>query len=176
MQSDRHHDLIERVPRSVFGSLMIFPATCFIVAALTDLAYARSANMTWETGSIWLLTLGLVSGGLVVAIGLIQAFGFARWPTMVLRIGYAIALILSLVNAFVHSRDGYTSVVPTGLALSLAVVIVLVVTWLIDLFASTPPRVAAPAMFSTPMQHEAPASSSPPVRLVAPATRSEPSL
>ncbi|PIK73709.1 hypothetical protein CS379_06895, partial [Methylobacterium frigidaeris] len=36
-----------------------------------------------------------------------------------------------LVNAFVHSRDGWTSVVPTGLILSGLVVLILCVTgWL----------------------------------------------
>jgi len=49
------------------------------------------------------------------------------WPHAV---GYAVAVMLSLTNAFVHSRDGYTAVVPTGLTLSaLVVVILLVTTW-----------------------------------------------
>jgi uncharacterized membrane protein len=36
--------------------------------------------------------------------------------------------LLALTNAFVHSRDGYTAVVPTGLMLSGIVVVVLVLT------------------------------------------------
>jgi len=39
-----------------------------------------------------------------------------------------LALILSLFNVFIHSRDGYTSVVPTGLILSTLVVLILLVT------------------------------------------------
>jgi uncharacterized membrane protein len=46
-------------------------------------------------------------------------------------IGYALAVFLSLVNAFVHSRDGYTAVVPTGLMLSGLVIVVLVLTALV---------------------------------------------
>jgi len=42
-------------------------------------------------------------------------------------VGYAIAVLLSLTNAFVHSRDGYTAVYP-GLTLSALVVIVLLLT------------------------------------------------
>ena len=38
------------------------------------------------------------------------------------------ALVLAIVNAFVHSRDAYTSVVPTGLILSALVVLILLVT------------------------------------------------
>jgi uncharacterized membrane protein len=49
----------------------------------------------------------------------------AAWPGVV---GYAVAVLLSLFNAFVHSRDGYTAVVPTGLMLSALVVAVLILT------------------------------------------------
>ena len=131
--------------RPLFASLMLFPATCFIVTVITDLAYAKSANMAWETFSIWLLTIGLIAAGVIVLIGLIQAFGQGRWPTMTLRIGYAIALVLSLFNAFVHSRDAYTSVVPTGLTLSIVAVLVLLATWAIDAFASPQRRISAHA-------------------------------
>ena len=123
-------------PRLLFPALMTFPAACFIVTLITDIVYARTANMTWETFSIWLLTIGLIAAGVAVLIGLVQAFGQRRWPTMTLRIGYAVALILSLFNAFVHSRDGYTSVVPTGLTLSAIVVIALLVTWLLGMSAA----------------------------------------
>jgi uncharacterized membrane protein len=43
-------------------------------------------------------------------------------------VGYALAVLLSVINAFVHSRDGYTAVVPTGLMLSGLVVVVLLLT------------------------------------------------
>jgi uncharacterized membrane protein len=115
--------------RPLFPGLMTFPAACFIVTLITDMAYACTADMTWETFSIWLLTIGLIAAALFVVIGLIQAFGQQRWPSMVLRIGYALALILALINAFIHSRDAYTSVVPTGLTLSIITVLVLLVTW-----------------------------------------------
>jgi uncharacterized membrane protein len=43
-------------------------------------------------------------------------------------IGNAVALILAILNAFIHSRDAYTSVVPTGLILSVLTVLILLVT------------------------------------------------
>jgi uncharacterized membrane protein len=36
--------------------------------------------------------------------------------------------MLAFVNAFVHSRDGYTAVVPDGLILSILVVVILIFT------------------------------------------------
>ena len=125
--------------RPLFPGLMTFPAACFIVTLITDIIYARSANVAWETFSVWLLTFGLLAAGLFVLVGLFQAFVQGRWPTMILRIGYAIALILSMFNVFIHSRDGYTAVVPTGLTLSIVVVIVLVLTWILNLATARRP-------------------------------------
>jgi uncharacterized membrane protein len=119
--------------RPLFPGLMTFPSACFIVTLITDIVYARSANVAWETFSVWLLTFGLLAAALFVLVGLFQAFVQGRWPTMTLRIGYATALILSIFNAFIHSRDGYTAVVPTGLTLSVIVVVVLILTWILNL-------------------------------------------
>jgi uncharacterized membrane protein len=135
--------------RPMFGALMSFPAACFIVTVITDLAYAKTANMAWETFSIWLLTIGLITAALFVLAGLIQGLAQGRWPSVPVAVGYAITLVISLFNAFVHSRDGYTSVVPTGLALSIIAALVIIGTWGIGLF-SQPDRVAAaPAMNGT---------------------------
>jgi uncharacterized membrane protein len=38
-------------------------------------------------------------------------------------LGYGLVIALSLINVFVHSRDGYTAVVPTGIILSGIVVL-----------------------------------------------------
>jgi uncharacterized membrane protein len=43
-------------------------------------------------------------------------------------VGNVTALVLSIINALVHTRDAYTSVVPTGLILSTLVVLILLVT------------------------------------------------
>ncbi|HEV7815809.1 MAG TPA: DUF2231 domain-containing protein, partial [Janthinobacterium sp.] len=50
------------------------------------------------------------------------------WPHALTSL---VAALLSVVNAFVHSRDGYTAVVPTGLTLScIVVVLMLLATWM----------------------------------------------
>ena len=60
------------------------------------------------------------------------------WPR---AIGYLLAVVLALVNAFVHSRDGYTAVVPTGLMLSGLVVVVLLLTASVTRALANPHRV-----------------------------------
>jgi uncharacterized membrane protein len=115
--------------------LVPFPITCFIGALLTDLAYLNSANIMWSNFSIWLITAGLVMGGLAALTGIIDYAGDKRvrdarpaTPHMIINLS---VFVIELFNAFVHSRDGWTSVVPTGLTLSvISVLLLLVSAWL----------------------------------------------
>ncbi len=112
--------------------LVPIPIGCFVGAFGTDIAYALTANMAWETASIWLITVGLIVSAFAVLAGLID-FVLSRriralppaWPHV---IGNALVIGLSIVNAFVHSRDGYTSVVPLGITLSAIVTLILLFT------------------------------------------------
>jgi uncharacterized membrane protein len=110
--------------------LVSFSAAYFAGALITDLVYWQMPDELWERFSIWLITAGLIMAGLSTIAYVIDLAGRRRidrpvWPRVV---GYALAVLLSLINAFVHSRDGYTAVVPTGLMLSGSVVVVLLLT------------------------------------------------
>jgi uncharacterized membrane protein len=82
--------------------------------------------------SVWLLTIGLLVSVLVVLAGLVDFLGDRRIRALkqvwIHGLGNGVVLALEILNAFVHSRDAYTSVVPSGLALSALVVIILLVT------------------------------------------------
>jgi uncharacterized membrane protein len=120
---------IYAAPNSLHPRL-IAPAAALLVAAfLTDLLYWRTALSQWETFSIWLLTAGLILAGLS-GLALLLDVRLRRvpgidWPRFA---ALAAAALLSLLNAFVHSRDGYTAVVPEGLALSTIVTLLLLIT------------------------------------------------
>ena len=110
--------------------LVSFPIAYFTAAFVTDLAYWQTADVMWESFSDWLITAGLVTAGFAVTVFVIDLVLGKRsralaWPHTV---GYVLAVLLSLLNAFVHSRDGYTAVVPTGLTLSALVVAILFIT------------------------------------------------
>ncbi len=112
--------------------LVPFPIVCFVGTFVTDLAYWQTTNVIWETFSVWLLTAGLVIAGFAAFADLIDFLGSRQiralkssWPHV---LGNTIVLLLSLVNVFIHSRDGYTAVVPTGLILSTIVVVILLFT------------------------------------------------
>ena len=107
-----------------------FPFAFFSFALVTDFMYLKTANLLWQYFSIWLITAALVMGALAVLAGLLDfAVNRARrgrrgvwWHS-----GFtAAALLLGLLNAFVHSRDGWTAVVPQGLILSALVVLLMI--------------------------------------------------
>ncbi|THD57493.1 MAG: DUF2231 domain-containing protein [Phenylobacterium sp.] len=112
--------------------LVPIPIACFVLTFVSDLAYWKTANMQWANMSAWLLTIGLVVAIFAVLAGLIDFLGERRIRSLravwIHAVGNAIALVLAILNAFVHSRDAYTSVVPTGLILSGLVVLILLVT------------------------------------------------
>ncbi len=116
----------------LYPLLASVPSACFTGALVTDIAYWRSANMQWANFSAWLLAAGLLIAVFAILVGIID-FAIER-RVRVLRIawlyaaGNALAVVLEIVNSFVHSRDAYTSVVPDGLILSALTVIILLAT------------------------------------------------
>ena len=120
---------------ALYSTLVQFPVVCFIGTLVTDLAYWRTDLFMWETFSVWLLAAGCVMAALAGIVGLVTFLRDRRarawplaWPHAVTSL---LAAVLSVVNAFVHSRDGYTAVVPDGLTLSaIVVLLMLAAAWM----------------------------------------------
>src|SRR6202140_5127192 len=100
--------------RPIHRLLVSFSAAYFAGALVTDLVYWQMPDVMWERFSIWLISAGLVVAGLAVVAYVIDLLAGRKIDRPVLPrvVGYALALLLALINAFVHSRDGYTAVVP----------------------------------------------------------------
>jgi uncharacterized membrane protein len=131
--------------RPLHRMLVSFSAAYFAGALVTDIVYWQMPDVLWERFSIWLILAGLVMAGLATVAYVIDLAGRRRierpaWPRVV---GYALAVVLSVVNAFVHSRDGYTAVVPSGLTLSALVVVVLLFTAWVGMALANRQRVGA---------------------------------
>lgn len=122
-------DIVERSSRRAASAagpfyLLLFPIpiVCFLGALATDIAYRSSAFLMWLHFSEWLIAAGLAFGVLAALVLLIEFVGNGAIRTG--RTGWAhlllfyAALVVELVNAFIHSIDGWTAVVPTGLTLS----------------------------------------------------------
>ncbi|QIK77907.1 hypothetical protein G7077_02230 [Sphingomonas piscis] len=112
--------------------LLPVPILCFVGALIADWAYTASPDMLWIDFSSWLLMAGLIGGGLAIAalvVRLVRAHadrGAIGLPLVLL----GSAWIVELVNSFIHTRDGWTAVVPTGIILSaIGVILSLAAGW-----------------------------------------------
>jgi uncharacterized membrane protein len=112
--------------------LVPFPIVCFVGTLLTDLTYWRTAEIMWADLSAWLVTVGVIMGYLAAIAGLVDFLSSRlvrtqppAWPH---AIGNVVVLILATLNMLVHTRDAWTSVVPWGLILSSAVILLLLFT------------------------------------------------
>jgi uncharacterized membrane protein len=105
--------------------------TLLIAALFTDYMYSSNALMQWSNFSAWLIAGGLVLALVAAIVLLIEVLvgraGPIRWVDFILL---AAAAILSIVNVLVHTRDAWTSVVPTGITLSVIVALLLLVAGL----------------------------------------------
>ncbi len=119
----------------ILRTLVAFPIACFTGALLTDIAYVQTANIMWADFSAWLLAVGL-AGGVVAAIaGLVSLVAGrrarAQRSVWAIALGGLLVLVIAVFNNLVHSRDAWTSVMPTGLALSaITLVAMLATVWL----------------------------------------------
>jgi uncharacterized membrane protein len=87
--------------------------------------------MMWTNFSSWLLTAGLLLGAIAAIGGIADVvtgrLSLGRGIGLLYTLGNLAVFVLALFNAFVHSRDAWTSVVPTGLTVSIVAVVVMVI-------------------------------------------------
>lgn len=119
----------------IHGILSAFPLAFFVGAFVTDIVYANSADMMWANFSIWQITFGIIGGILAAIAGIGDALmnrGRRRGGSSSAHSLVTIFMMaFALVDAFVHSRDAWTSVVPTGLVLSaVTALLALASSWL----------------------------------------------
>jgi uncharacterized membrane protein len=107
----------------VYLLLFPVPVVCFLAALIADTAYYASAFLMWLHFSQWMIAAGLVFGALAALVLLVEFFAsdgmrrtMAGWTHLVL---FYACLVVQLFNAFVHTADGWTAVVPNGLTLSI---------------------------------------------------------
>lgn len=126
------HPAVRVVRPPLHPTIVCFPIACLSGALLTDIVYWRTAEMMWTDFSAWLVSAGVILGWLAAIAGIVDLVGrryaTAPAPAWVYAAGHLIALILATFNMFLHTRDAWTSVVPWGLALSIATIVVLILT------------------------------------------------
>jgi uncharacterized membrane protein len=112
--------------------LIPFPIACFVLTFVSDLAFWRTGNDFWFDASLWLLGIGLIMAALAAVMGVIDLFGDDRirnlsdawWHAG----GNVIVVLIELYNWYSRYAHGTAAVIPTGLVLSLIVVLILLFT------------------------------------------------
>jgi len=132
--------MISRNPRSTFQiaghplhpMLIPFPVAFLVATFVCDMIFWRTGNVAWSTASLYLLGSALLMAALAAVAGLIDFLGEERiralsaaWHHM---IGNVVAVLLSLWNWYRRYEGGDAAVIPTGLLISLIVVLILLYT------------------------------------------------
>lgn len=135
MSSDISGPMARSGGHPILRMLASFPIACFTCALLTDIAYVQTTNVMWANFSAWLLAAGMAGGVVAAIMGLVSWVAGRRYRTQrsnwSIVLGSMLVLVIALFNNLVHSRDAWTSVMPTGLALSVATVLIMLATaWL----------------------------------------------
>jgi uncharacterized membrane protein len=112
--------------------LIPFPVAFLVATLVCDLIFWRTGNPGWASASLWLLGGALLMAALAALAGLIDFFGDARirdlsaaWHHM---LGNVVAVVLALINWYRRYAGGEAAVLPSGLLLSLVVVLILLYT------------------------------------------------
>jgi len=128
---------------AIYGLLNPIPFGFFVAGLVFDSTYAGSGNMLWAKGAAWLVTLGLVFALIPRLVNLAQVWITSRHTALrAEKIDFWLnlaAIAVAVVNAFVHSRDAY-SIIPAGVWLSAATVLLLSVSHVIIALRYVVPR------------------------------------
>jgi uncharacterized membrane protein len=112
--------------------LVPLPIGFWVGAVLSDLAYWRTVDPFWARASLWLVAAGVVAALAAAVFGLIDFATIRRVRShtagWVHLLGNLLAVALSAVSWFLRSRDAAGAVMPTGLALSVVVALIILVT------------------------------------------------
>jgi uncharacterized membrane protein len=109
---------------TLYALLEPLPLGFFSAAWLFDIIYMRGFEIMWTDAASWLIVFGLVIAVLPRLISLIYLFRGSAAPEKTHFWLSLLAIILAVLNAFIHSRDAY-AVVPLGVILSTLVVALL---------------------------------------------------
>jgi uncharacterized membrane protein len=112
--------------------LIPFPIAFFVGTFFADLAFWQSHNEAWATATVWLLGAGLVMAALAAVMGLIDVLGDTQIRNLsdawLHAGGNVVVVLIELYNWYSRYTAGSAAIIPTGLILSLIVVLILLFT------------------------------------------------
>jgi uncharacterized membrane protein len=119
---------------AIYGLLNPIPFGFFVAALIFDIVYDRSGEILWMKAAAWLIAIGLVFAIIPRVVNLVQVWITSRRSTVAAeRLDFwlnLLAIIVAVINAFVHSRDAY-AVMPAGVWLSALTVLLLAISHIV---------------------------------------------
>lgn len=112
--------------------LIPFPIAFFVATFAADLIYWQTQSEAWATATVWLLGAGLVMAALAAVMGLIDVLGDVQIRNLsdawLHAGGNVVVVVIELYNWYSRYISGSSAIIPTGLVLSLIVVLILLFT------------------------------------------------
>lgn len=113
----------------VHPMIVMFPIVSFIGLWICDLAFWIGGQLFWLSLGVILLVLGLVTAALAAIAGLIDYFGDARIRALraanLHMIANIVVVLIEAANLALRLPAGPSGIVPAGLLLSTAAVVIL---------------------------------------------------
>lgn len=98
------------IATTIFDLLNPVPYGAFVMALIFDATYASTAEILWIKAAAWLITIGLFVAIVPRLINLVQTWGPSRYGSKGAFWLNLLAIVVAVVNAFVHTRDAYAAV------------------------------------------------------------------
>ena len=119
----------------IHPALVGFPIALFVATLVCDIVYVSNGNPDWARAAEWLVGFGVITGLLAALFGLIDLLGDRRIRALSVAWIHAglnvLAVLISLYSFWIRDSWPEARVQPTGLVLSIIVVLLLLVTgWL----------------------------------------------
>jgi uncharacterized membrane protein len=132
MVSSNPHSTAQIAGHPIHPMLIPFPVAFLVATFVCDLIFWKTGNSAWSTASLYLLGAALLMAALAALAGLTDFLNDTRirdrsaaWHHM---IGNVVAVLLSLWNWYRRYEQGDAAVLPSGLLISLLVVLILLYT------------------------------------------------
>ena len=133
MPSQNPQSTVKVAGHPLHPMLVPFPIAFLVATLYCDLAFWLTGKTGWTIAAMWLLGAAIVMAALAALAGLTDFLADARIRALnaawIHLGGNVFAVILSLINFYLRYQHGAaTAALPWGLAISVVVVLILLVT------------------------------------------------
>jgi uncharacterized membrane protein len=112
--------------------LIPFPIAFFVGTFVADIAYWITGAVGWAEATVWLLGAGLIMAALAALAGLTDVLGDMQIRNLsdawLHAGGNVVVVLIELYNWYSRYEYGGAAILPTGIVLSLIVVLILLFT------------------------------------------------